>query len=156
MGAIGGEGMWGGDGGGESQTKVEGAEDAATKPSVSAAPPAPAPKKGGKEKKESATVRAARERMEAQAKLDEERRIFEEAENKRIADEEAKIAAEEAALAAERQRKRDLRAAKIQKQKDEGTYLTKQQKLKQARAAQLREQFGFNMEDEKEDDEDAE
>merc|ERR1712060_32539 len=49
--AIGGEGMWGGDGEGESQTKVEGVEDAAAKPAVSAAPPAPAPKKGGKEKK---------------------------------------------------------------------------------------------------------
>jgi len=113
---------------------------------------APAAKKGAAPKKESAAVKAARERMEEQRRLEEERRAFEEAERKRIEEEERIEREEEEKLEAERQRKRDARAAKIQRQKDEGTYQTKAQKLKAQRAAQLREQFGFVLEEDEDEE----
>jgi len=148
--AIGGEGMWGDDAEGAAETKPEEAQAAAP---AAAAPPAPAPKKGGKEKKESAAVKAARERLEMQAKLDAEREEFERAERERIAEEERIAAEEERKIEEERARKRDARQAKIAKQKAEGTYQTKQQKLKAARAEELRKQFGFDMDEDKDEEE---
>mmetsp|Transcript_115639 Transcript_115639/g.210316 ORF Transcript_115639/g.210316 Transcript_115639/m.210316 type:complete len:1357 (-) Transcript_115639:347-4417(-) len=143
--AVGGEGMWGG-----AATEEKPAADGAEAAPEAKEEPAPAPKaagkKGGKpEKKESAVVKAAREKMEAQKKLDEEQRLFEEAERKRIAEEERIEREEQEALEAARQKKRDAKKAKIDKMKAEGTWLTAKQKLQQQRAAQLREQFGFDI-----------
>jgi len=142
-GAGGGEGLWGNGEPAGAQTADNGeATTEATKEASKEAPEVkPDPKKGGK--KESAAVKAVRERMEMQRKLDEERRAFEEEQRRLIAEEEARMKEEEDKLEAERQRKRDARLAKIQKQKDEGTFQTKKQKEMAKRAALLREQFGF-------------
>lgn len=142
------------------EDKTENAdEDAAEEDKAAAAPEqaAAAPekatgKKGAAPKKESAAVKAARERMEAQRALDEEKAAFEAAEKARIEEEERLEREEEERAEAERQRKRDARQAKIDKQKAEGTYLTKVQKQKLARAAQLREQFGFDLNELNEDE----
>eukprot|EP00931_Biecheleriopsis_adriatica_P031667 TRINITY_DN1853_c0_g1_i2.p1 TRINITY_DN1853_c0_g1~~TRINITY_DN1853_c0_g1_i2.p1 ORF type:complete len:1277 (+),score=463.51 TRINITY_DN1853_c0_g1_i2:360-3833(+) len=145
---TGGEGMWGG---ADGDAPADGDEEAA----ATEAPKAKAePKKGGKEKKESAVVKAARERMEMERKLEEERKAFE-AEQKRIIEEERRREEEEeAARQAERDKRREAKLAKIQRQKEAGTYMSKAQKAKAERARQLREQFGFTMEKD-DDDEDG-
>merc|ERR1711972_1256505 len=64
--AMGGDGMWGND-----DKDEENKDTPAEKEEAPA--PAPAPKKGGKpEKKETAAMKAIREKMEAQRKLEEE------------------------------------------------------------------------------------
>eukprot|EP00928_Gymnodinium_smaydae_P098743 TRINITY_DN9247_c0_g1_i5.p1 TRINITY_DN9247_c0_g1~~TRINITY_DN9247_c0_g1_i5.p1 ORF type:complete len:1365 (+),score=495.31 TRINITY_DN9247_c0_g1_i5:118-4095(+) len=144
-------GMWGDD---DAAAPAEGAAaDAAEAPAAEA--PAPAPKaKGGKEKKETATMRAIREKLEAQKKLEEEKAAFE-AEQKRLVEEEKRRVEEEEKAAEEaRQKKREAKLAKIQKQKAEGTYMSKAEKLRAQRAKELREQFGFTMGGD--DDEDGE
>mmetsp|Transcript_38040 Transcript_38040/g.117369 ORF Transcript_38040/g.117369 Transcript_38040/m.117369 type:complete len:1173 (+) Transcript_38040:54-3572(+) len=157
-GATGGEGFWGA---ADADAKAEEAAGPSAVPDGAASSKAPAepaevkpePKKGGK--KESATVRAARERMEQQKKLDEERRAFEEEQRRLIAEEEARIREEEEKAEEERRRKREAKLAKVQRQKEEGTYQTKKEKERARRAAVLREQFGFGA-DEEEAPEDGE
>lgn len=110
--------------------------------------PAPAAKKGSaaaKKQAVSAQALAIKERLEAQRAIEEEKRKFEEEEKARIAEEERLEREEEERLEAQRKAKRDARQAKIEKQKAEGTFQTKAQKLRAARAAQLREQFGFDL-----------
>lgn len=122
-------------------------------------------KKGAKDKakkeeapkKETAAVKAARERMELQKKWEEEKRIFEEQERRRIEAEEKARREQEELEEAEREKKRLARLAKKQKQKEDGTFMTKKQKENAARAAMLREQFGFTLQkEEKEEGEEAE
>ncbi|CAL1171935.1 unnamed protein product [Cladocopium goreaui] len=145
---TGGEGLWAT---APEEEQGESKEPAAASSSKDEAPAAAA-KKGAK--KESAIVKAARERLEQEQKLAEEKRAFEEAERQRVEEEQRQIEEEERKKEEERQRKRDHKAAKIAKQKAEGTYLTKKQKEQAKRAAQLREQFGYNMG--KDEDEEAE
>lgn len=121
--------------------------DAAAAESEAPAPAPAAGKKGAAPKKESAAVKAARERMEMQRQLDEEKAAFDAAEKKRIEEEERIEREEEEKAEAERKRRRDARQAKIDKQKAEGTYQTKAQKLRAERAKQLREQFGFDLDE---------
>lgn len=155
-GATGGEGMWGGAEDGE---EVAAASAGGAVPSSSKAAPEdeevkPDPKKGAK--KESATVKAARERMEMQKKLEEEKRIFEEEQRRLIEEEERKIREEEERIEAEKLRKREARLAKIRKAKEDGTFQTKKEKERARRAAQLREMFGFDIEDNEDDKDEAE
>mmetsp|Transcript_68347 Transcript_68347/g.108467 ORF Transcript_68347/g.108467 Transcript_68347/m.108467 type:complete len:1189 (+) Transcript_68347:69-3635(+) len=121
----------------------DGEKEDSQKPEV----PAPAAKKGaaGKREKETAAAKLIRERLEAQRAIEEEKRAFEEAEKARIAEEERLEREEEERLEAERKAKREARLAKIERQKAEGTFQTKAQKLRAQRAAQLREQFGFDL-----------
>ncbi|CAE8586325.1 unnamed protein product [Polarella glacialis] len=152
--AVGGEGMWGNDD--AEDAKLDDAKPDGDAPEAPAAAKKPAEKGGKPEKKESAIVKAARERMEEERKLHEERKVFEDEQRRVINEEARKEKEEEDALEAERQKKRDARAAKIQKQKDDGTFLTKTQKMKAQRARQLREQFGFTLDaDDDEADEEA-
>jgi len=102
---------------------------------------APFPKKAGKERKECAAAKAARERLELQQRLEEERHAFEAAQRLAAEKEERRLREEQEAAEAERQRRRDAKHAKVERAKAEGTYLTKSQKLKAARAAQAREQL---------------
>mmetsp|Transcript_62284 Transcript_62284/g.157395 ORF Transcript_62284/g.157395 Transcript_62284/m.157395 type:complete len:1365 (+) Transcript_62284:122-4216(+) len=138
---------------GDAEKKDEGEDKPAEEASPPAAPKAEA-KKGAKGKPESAIVRKAREEMERKKALEEERLAFEAEQKRLIEEEERKIREEEERIEAERQRKRDARAAKIQRQKDEGTYMSKAEKERAKRAALLREQFGFSME--KDDDDEGE
>ncbi|CAK9016099.1 unnamed protein product [Durusdinium trenchii] len=149
---TGGEGMW-------ATSPADQPEQTESKEQASSSKEAASSKdealsKAAKGKKESAVVKAARERQEQERKLAEERRAFEEAERLRVEEEQRQIEEEERKKEEERQRKRDAKAAKIAKQKAEGTYLTKKQKMQAQRAAQLREQFGYTME--RNEDEDAE
>ena len=105
--------------------------------------PAAAAKKGAK--KESAYVKAARERLEHEQKLAEEKRAFEEAERCRVEEEQRQIDEEERKKEEERERKRERKAARTAKQKAEGTYLTKKQREQAKRAAQYREQLGYSV-----------
>ena len=100
-------------------------------------------KKGAK--KESAHVKAARERLEHEQKLAEEKRAFEEAERCRVEEEQRQIDEEERKKEEERERKRECKAARTAKQKAEGTYLTKKQREQAKRAAQYREQLGYSV-----------
>jgi len=165
--ATGGEGMWGsGDAGGADAADAaaaaaasSSAPEAAAAPPPAAAPAAAAAKKGaagGKEKKESAIVRAAREKLELEKKLEEEKRAFDEEQKRIIEEEEKKEQEEKDRIEALKKQKREARQAKIEKMKADGTYLTAKQKVAAARAAQLREQFGFSLADGDEDDEEAE
>jgi len=147
---AGGDGLWGGD---ESKPTEEAPLDAAVAPAPAPAP-APAAKAGAKGKKESAVVKAARERLEAERALEEERRLFEEEQRRVIAEQERIEREKEEAEAAERKRKRDARLAKIEKQKEDGTYLTKKAKEQAKRAAELREMFGVS-DDKKDEEEDG-
>jgi len=144
--AVGG-GFFGGDDPDDAAATLaaEGADSQAA-PAEAVKAPEPAAKKGAPPKKESAAVKAARERMEAQKALDEEKAAFDLGEKTRIEEEERIEREEEEKLEADRKRKRDARQAKIEKQKADGTFQTKNQKLKAERAKQLREQFGFVME----------
>jgi translation initiation factor aIF-2/yIF-2 len=100
-----------------------------------------APKKSGKDKKESAVVKAARERLEQHRRLDQERLEQEEEQKRLMEEEQRRIKEEEIAAEAERQHKLDVKHAKIAAAKKEGTYQTKAQKAKAAKAAQAREQL---------------
>jgi len=109
--------------------------------------PAAAAKKGA-QKELAHVVKAARERVEHQKKLAEEKRAFDEAERCRVEEEQRQIDEEERKEEEERERKRERKAARIAKQKAEGTYLTKKQRDQAKRAAQVREQLGYRMAEE--------
>merc|ERR1712087_398895 len=96
-------------------------------------------------KKESAAARLAREKVDAKRKLDDEKRAFEEAEKARIAEEERCAKEEEDKKEAERQRKRAAELAKIEKQKADGSYQTKEEKERAIQAAHFMEMFGVTV-----------
>jgi len=77
------------------------------------------------------------ERLRKQQEEEARIRALEEAEAKRVADEEAAEAAEAKRIADEKERKKQKQKEKIEKQKREGTYMTKKEKEK-ARLAQIR------------------
>jgi len=141
---VGGGGFFGGD---DDKPEVKAGDKEADEDEEDA--PKDEPKAKGKAKAkpkaESAMVRKIREELEAKKALEEERHQFE-AEQKRLIDEEERrIKDEEDAEEAERTRKREARLAKIAKAKADGTFQTKAEKERKARAAVLREQFGFQM-----------
>jgi len=101
-------------------------------------------KKGGggggddkKDEKVSARGKMVAERLRKQQEEEARIRALEEAEAKRIAEEEAREAAEAQRIADEKERKKQKQKEKIERQKREGTYMTKKEKEK-ARLAQLR------------------
>ena len=77
-----------------------------------------------------------------------QQRAFDEAERCRVEEEQRQIDEEERKEEEERERKRERKAARIAKQKAEGTYLTKKQRDQAKRAAQVREQLGYRMAEE--------
>jgi len=130
-------------------------DDAPAKEAAPAAAAKPEPKAKGKAGaksgvKESAIVKAARERLEEEQKFAEEKAAFDAAEKFRISEEEREEREEEEAKEAERQRKRDKKAEKLAKQKADGSFQTKAEKLRAQRAEELRKMFGLG--DDKDDD----
>jgi len=105
--------------------------------STTEAPPEPCARKKGQE----LAAAKARERVQMQKMLEEQRREAEEAERRRVEEEERKAREAELAAEAERAKKQQAKAAKVAAAKAEGTYLTKAQKQKAAKAAQFRQQL---------------
>ena len=95
-------------------------------------------KAGTTEVKEEKTVSArgklVQERLRKQQELEEQRRKEEEEQQRLFEEEEARIAEEERKKEEERLRRKQKQQEKIEKQKREGTYMTKAQKRKQQQA----------------------
>lgn len=89
------------------------------------------------DEKVSARGKLVQERMRKQREEEERRQAAEEEERRRIAEIEAKEAEEERLREEERQRRKQKQKEKIERQKKEGTYMTKAQKAK-ARQAEAR------------------
>lgn len=101
--------------------------------------------------KKMAVARAAKERVETTRKLEQERVALEEEKQRQLEEEERRKQDAFEAAEQERHRKLEAKHAKVEKAKQEGTFMTKAQKDKAkaqaARAAQIREQLGFPPQD---------
>eukprot|EP00929_Paragymnodinium_shiwhaense_P028140 TRINITY_DN16378_c0_g1_i1.p1 TRINITY_DN16378_c0_g1~~TRINITY_DN16378_c0_g1_i1.p1 ORF type:complete len:887 (+),score=246.60 TRINITY_DN16378_c0_g1_i1:82-2661(+) len=101
------------------------------------------PARGGKAevKKDCAAARAAREHLEKMQEMERQKQAAEEEKQRLREEEELRIRLEKEAEEARRKQKADAKQAKVEKAKATGTYMTKAQKLKAAKAAHAREQL---------------
>eukprot|EP00403_Amphidinium_massartii_P026206 CAMPEP_0178403660 /NCGR_PEP_ID=MMETSP0689_2-20121128/17485_1 /TAXON_ID=160604 /ORGANISM="Amphidinium massartii, Strain CS-259" /LENGTH=928 /DNA_ID=CAMNT_0020024625 /DNA_START=31 /DNA_END=2814 /DNA_ORIENTATION=- len=156
--AAAGGGMWAGstEEGGEGDAEAKPAEEAPAEEEAAASSGKKGAAKKAAAKKESAAVRMARERLEAAKKLEEERRIEEEKRKKEEEEERKRIEEEQREAEERAKQRRDAKAAKVARAKAAGTYLTQKEKEAKKRAEQLREMYGFVLDQVKEDEENAE